>query len=291
MTDAKPILKAGLIGSGIQASASPAMHMDEARGQGFDLTYELFDLDRVAGGAAALPRLLDAAQAQGFAGVNITHPVKQAVIPLLDELSDDARALGAVNTVVFGDGRRTGHNTDWTGFAQNLRRGLPAADLSHVVQLGAGGAGAAIAYALLKLGAERVSLHDTSPQRAEALAEVMARQFGRARIAIVSDLAGAMASAAGLVNCTPVGMAKYPGLPLPADLLRSDLWVADIVYFPLETALLQAARALGCASLDGGGMAVFQAAEAFRLFTGASPDTDRMLARFARLRPTERLEA
>lgn len=291
MTDAKPILKAGLIGSGIQASASPAMHMDEARGQGFDLTYELFDLDRVAGGAAALPRLLDAAQAQGFAGLNITHPVKQAVIPLLDALSDDARALGAVNTVVFGDGGRTGHNTDWTGFAQNLRRGLPAANLSHVVQLGAGGGGAATVYALLKLGAGRVSLHDTSPQRAQGLVDVMAPQFGRARIAVVSDLADAMAGAAGLVNCTPVGMAKYPGLPLPADLLRPDLWVADIVYFPLETALLRAARALGCASLDGGGMAVFQAAEAFRLFTGVSPDTDRMLARFAGLRPTERLEA
>jgi shikimate 5-dehydrogenase len=130
----------------------------------------------------------------------ITHPCKQLVIPLLDDLSDDARALGAVNTVVLKDGKRVGHNTDWFGFAENFRRGLP----------------------------------------------------------------------------------------LSADLLRSDLWVAEIIYFPMETELLRTARALGCRTLDGGGMTVFQAAEAFRLFTGIEPDAQRMLQHFAAMSAKDR---
>ena len=98
-----------------------------------------------------------------------------------------------------------------------------------------------------------------------------------------ADLAAALANADGLINTTPIGMAKYPGMPLSASLLRPDLWVAEIIYFPIETELLRAARALGCRTLDGGGMAVFQAAEAFRLFTGIQPDAQRMLQHFAAL--------
>ena len=100
-----------------------------------------------------------------------------------------------------------------------------------------------------------------------------------------------MAAADGLINCTPTGMAKYPGLPLPAALLRPALWVAEIVYFPLETELLRAARALGCRTLDGGGMAVFQAVGAFRLFTGIEPDAGRMLRHFAAMAGTSRPSA
>ena len=273
-------LKAGLIGAGIQASLTPAMHMREGEAQGFSYDYELIDLHQIGATAADLPRLLDEAQARGLAGLNITHPCKQSVIPHLDELSPQARDLGAVNTVVFRNGKRSGHNTDWWGFAESFRRGLPQADLSSALQLGAGGAGAATAYALLSLGLEKLLVFDREQERAAALAQTMAVLFPNAFVDVADDLARAIPTVAGVVHATPTGMAKYPGLPLPADLLDRRHWVAEVVYFPLETELLRAAKRAGCRTLDGGGMAVFQAVGAFRLFTGRQPDADRMLAHF-----------
>lgn len=278
-----PAFLAGLIGTGIQASRSPALHEREGAAQGLRYLYRIIDLDRVAEGPAALPRVLDMAEAMGFGGLNITHPCKQAVLPLLDEVSEDARALGAVNTVVLRDGRRIGHNTDHSGFAEGFRRGLPGAAMGSVVQIGAGGAGAAVAHAALRLGAARLTLVDAEPGRAEALAEGLNAHFGPGRARAGLSAEAAMRGADGLINATPMGMAKYPGLPLPAELLRPDLWVAEVVYVPLETELLRVARALGCRTVDGGGMAVFQAVGAFRLFTGLEPDAERMLRHFRRM--------
>lgn len=275
----------GLIGAGIQASLTPAMHEREGAAQGLRYLYRLIDLATLGLGVDALAELITAAGRMGFAGLNITHPCKQLVIPLLDELSDDARSLGAVNTVVFKDGKRVGHNTDWFGFAESFRRGLPDARRDHVVQLGAGGAGSAVAHAALTCGVKKLTIVDTVAERAKAVAEGRAERFGPDRVSVASpaDLAAALANADGLINTTPIGMAKYPGMPLSASFLRPDLWVAEIIYFPIETELLRAARALGCRTLDGGGMAVFQAAEAFRLFTGIQPDAQRMLQHFAAL--------
>jgi len=274
-----------LIGAGIQASRTPAMHEKEGAEQGLRYSYRLIDLETRNLGAEALPELIDAVEREGFNGLNITHPCKQSVIPLLSDLSDDARALGAVNTVVFRRGKRFGHNTDWWGFAESFRRGLPNVALGHVVQLGAGGAGAAVAHAALTLGVERLTLFDLDEDRARKLATALAVRFGNGRAVTSTDLAKSMSSADGLIHATPTGMVKYPGLPLSAALLHPRLWVAEIVYFPLETELLRAARRLGCRTLDGGGMAVFQAVEAFRLFTGIAPDADRMQRHFASMGP------
>jgi shikimate dehydrogenase len=281
--DSRPAMLAGLIGTGIGASLTPALHEREGAEQGLRHIYRLLDMERLGLSVEALPELLAAAERTGFAGVNITHPCKQAVIPLLHELSDGARALGAVNTVVLRDGKRVGHNTDLSGFAEGFKRGLPDAKRERVVQMGAGGAGSAVAHALLGLGVGRLLVFDTDPVRAETVAASLRAQFGEGRAVAGTDLPGAMAEADGVVNCTPVGMAKYPGLPLPAELLRASHWVAEIVYFPLETELLRTARALGCAALDGGGMAVFQAVGAFRLFTGLEPDAERMLRHFGEM--------
>jgi shikimate dehydrogenase len=283
MTDCsrEPAILLGLIGAGIQASLTPALHELEGRAQGLRTIYKLIDLDKLRLTADALPDLLVAAERMGFAGLNITHPCKQAVLPLLHEVSPEAGALGAVNTVVLRDGKRIGHNTDWWGFAENFRRGLPDVALRQVVQLGAGGAGAAVARAALILGVQRLTIFDVDVGRARTLAALLGSQFGEARTAAGTDLAGEVAAADGVINATPVGMASHPGLPLPAELLRPELWVAEIVYFPLETALLRAARAIGCRTLDGGGMAVFQAVQAFRLFTGVAPDAARMQRCFA----------
>ncbi|MGW5663331.1 shikimate dehydrogenase [Streptomyces sp. NPDC003758] len=269
----------GLIGSGIGPSLSPALHEREADRQGLRYLYRLIDLDRLGAGPAAVGELVGAARDLGFDGLNITHPCKQLVIPHLDALAPQAEALGAVNTVVFEDGRAVGHNTDITGFAASFARGLRDAPLDRVVQLGAGGAGAAVAHALLTLGAGHVTVVDALPERAADLAASLGRHFGaeRAAGAGLDALPVALTGADGLVHATPTGMAAHPGLPLPARLLHPGLWVAEVVYRPLETELLRTARALGCATLDGGGMAAFQAADAFRLFTGREPDSTRML--------------
>ncbi len=278
-TNAQPI-RVGLIGAGIQASRSPRLHEEEARASGFVCSYQLIDLEQLGVGIEALPQLLDQAQEQGFAGLNITHPCKQMVIPLLDELSDDAAAIGAVNTVVFSSGKRIGHNTDCIGFAESFRRGLPDVAIGNVVLLGAGGAGAAVAHAALNLGVKQLAIYDEARERTAALVANLHARFGLQRAMPVTDLATAMAEADGLIQATPVGMRHYPGLPLPAEFLRPALWVAEIVYFPLETELLKFTRQLGCRTLNGGGMAVFQAAEAFRLFTGVTADAERMLRCF-----------
>jgi shikimate dehydrogenase len=270
----------GLIGSGIQASRTPAMHEQEAAEHGLTCLYQLIDLDEPGRGPKALERLLLSAQQVGFAGLNITHPCKQAVLPLLDGLSVDARALGAVNTVVLHEGRRWGHNTDWLGFAAGFRQGLPGAPIQRVVQLGAGGAGSATAYAILESGAGHLTIIDPEPGRAGALAARCNLIFGKGRAAASGDVAASLADADGLIHATPTGMASHPGMALPASLLRPSLWVAEIVYFPLETELLRAARAAGCRTLDGSGMAVHQAVEAFRLFSGLEPDAERMHRHF-----------
>jgi shikimate dehydrogenase len=274
------VILAGLIGAGIQASRTPAMHEHEGDAQGLRYLYRLIDLDQLKLDSNALPDLLMAAERMNYTGLNITFPCKQAIIPLLDELSPEARGIGAVNTVVLKDGKRIGHNTDCLGFAEGFRRGLKGVAVERVVQMGAGGAGAAVAHALLSEGVQQLSIFDVDIRRAQDLADNLNQHFGVARAVAGYDLPNAMAQADGLVNTTPMGMKKLPGMPVPVELLRAELWVAEIVYFPLETELLRNARALGCRTLDGGNMAVFQAVKAFELFSGVVPDAQRMLEHF-----------
>jgi shikimate dehydrogenase len=276
-------LLCGLIGAGIQRSLTPAMQEEEARAQGLRLHYQLIDLDKSGQGTEALPTLIAAAKTMGFAGLNITYPCKQAVIPLLDDLSDEARAMGAVNTVVFSGGQTIGHNTDGSGWRWGFERTLPNADLSRVVLLGAGGAGSAIAHSICRMQAEELVVVDSDRARADALAAELNRQYGGARASGSTDAAAALHGATGLVHATPTGMDKLPGLPLKAELLRHALFVSEIVYFPLETALLKAASALGCRVVDGGTMAVGQAIGAFEHFTGLAADPARVDAHFRRL--------
>ena len=273
----------GLIGAGIQGSRSPALHQAEARAQGLDLVYRLIDLDVLRVGDEALPRLLEDAVREGYSGLNITFPCKQAIIPLLHAVSDEARAIGAVNTVVISGGKLTGHNTDASGWAWGFKRALSRADLSRVVLLGAGGAGAAVGYAALGLGVRELSIFDVDPSRAAALASRLGKQFTGRKVARGQDLKSAMQSAAGLIHCTPTGMAGHPGIPLDEKLLRPSMWVSEIVYVPLETELLKAARRAGCATADGGHMNVGQAILGFKLFTGREADPARMDAHFRKL--------
>jgi shikimate dehydrogenase len=276
----------GLIGSGISTSLSPALHEHEAGEFGLRYQYRTLDLDRLGLPVSAVGDLVTAARLTGYTGLNITHPGKQVVLAHLDGLSPEAAALQAVNTVVFQQGKAIGHNTDLTGFARSLALGLPGVRLDRIVLLGAGGAGSAVAHALLTMGAGHLMIFDIDHVRAENLADALTSQFGAGRAIAGNHHAGlssALRAANGLVHATPMGMAAHPGLPLPAELVLPHLWVADVVYRPLDTELITTARAQGCRVLDGGGMAVFQAADAFRLFTGLEPDTGRMLRHFGTL--------
>jgi shikimate dehydrogenase len=273
----------GLIGEGIQGSRSPALHEEEARHHGLTLRYELIDLAREGRKAGDLPQLIESAERAGFDGLNITHPCKQAVLPLLDEISDEARAIDAVNTVVFRDGRRKGFNTDRTGFDLPFRDKLGDASRQTIALVGAGGAGAAAAYAVLASGTERLFVVDREEARAKALARRMAERFPERLLATSDQVASVVRRADGVIHATPTGMQGHPGLPFDPSLLRSEMWVAEIVYVPLETELLRAARKLGCRTLDGGGMAVWQAVEAFEHFTGIKPDPLRMEAHFRQM--------
>jgi shikimate dehydrogenase len=322
----------GLIGAGIGTSMSPALHEREADRHGLRYLYEIIDLDVLGLASDDVGELLTAARRLGFRGLNITHPCKQEVVKYLDDLAPEASELGAVNTVVFHDGRAVGHNTDRYGFATGLARALPGIATGHVVLLGAGGAGLAVASALAGAGVRHLTVADVDQERGRRLAHAMAGQTGQTGEtgrgetgqgetgqgetgqgetgqgrtgqgrtgetgqaggaerhtmtidAVTPDaVAARLRHADGLVNATPIGMEGHPGSPIDPSLLRADQWVADVIYRPLDTALISAARERGCRVADGGGMVAYQAAASFRLFTGRIPDEERMYRHFIEL--------
>jgi shikimate dehydrogenase len=276
----------GLIGAPIAQSASPAMHEQAADALGVRCHYQLIE---VAGAdEVRLRALLDGVRNLGFAGVNVTFPYKEAVMTLLDELSDGARGIGAVNTVVVRDGKLVGYNTDATGFERAAGNLVAASRGGAVALIGAGGVGKAIAFALANLGVSEISIFDADQAKATQLA---AQLQGRVNVRVVDRVDDALPRAVGVINATPVGMLPDRGSPIPDALLHRDLWVADAVYTPLWTPLLLAAKARGCEVMSGRELAIFQAADAFELFTGLRPSISEMGSAFdavlaARANPT-----
>jgi shikimate dehydrogenase len=287
----------GLIGEGIGASLTPPLHEAEAARLGLHYEYRTLDLIAMGRSPRDLDSLLAEAVAQGYDALNVTHPCKQLAFDLVDELDEDARRLGAVNLVLLRDGRMLGFNTDWMGYRDGLVEGLPGASIERVVQFGCGGAGSATAYALLACGTAELTLSDVDDHRAARLAEHMGALFPEARVsAVPSDrIASALASADGVVHATPLGMAHHPGVAFDVERLAPQAWVSDVVYRPLETELIRLAKRRGLAVLDGGRMAVGQAAASLEIITGVRPDRSRMARHFRDLvraeRPTMRPEA
>jgi shikimate dehydrogenase len=267
----------GLIGAPIAHSASPAMHEQAAHDLGVRCHYQLIEV--ADADAEELRGLLDDVRRRGFAGVNVTFPYKEAVVGLLDELSPDAAAIGAVNTVVVRDGRLIGYNTDTTGFARAAADMAAELRQGCVALIGAGGVGKAIAFALVNLGIVGLRIFDADRAKAENLA-LLLRPHG----AIVADsVENAVQGAIGVINATPVGMRPNRDTPIPEALLHRGLWVADAVYFPLWTPLLSAAKAEGARVMTGRELAIYQAADAFELFTGLAPSTVEMGKAFDRV--------
>jgi len=273
----------GLIGANILKSLSPALHADAFAAAGIDGYYHLMDVEVLRG--RSLPQLLDAVKVAGFSGTNVTFPFKQDVLVHLDALDEEARQIGALNCVTIApDGATKGYNTDRSGFRRSFEHhlGRASADGARVTLVGAGGAGRAVAFALMDLGVADLAIHDSNAKQSASLIADLHRYFGVKRARPVDDLAAAVAAADGVVNATPVGMLGIPGNPVPVAALRPTHWAADVIYTPLDTAFIKAARACGARTLTGGGMCVYQAVEAFRLFTGIAPDVDRMHATFLR---------
>lgn len=261
----------GLLGAPIAHSASPAMHERAAEAMGARCHYQLIEI--AGADRNELRGILDGVRKLGFAGINVTFPYKEAVVGLLDDLSPGARAIGAVNTVVVRGGGLTGHNTDTSGFARAARDFVARSQRGPVAVIGTGGVGKAIAFALASLNVAEIRVFDTDTAKADQLvAQLKDRQPIR-RAASVED---ALAGAAGLVNGTPIGMLPDRGTPVPDVLLHAGLWVADAVYSPLWTPLLTAAKAKGAQVMTGRDLAIYQAADAFELFTGLAPSATEM---------------
>ena len=246
----------GLLGANIQGSMSPSLFADAFAAAGIDGYYHLLDADRLP---ERLPQLFEAIKTAGFIGANVTFPFKQEIIALLDAVDPGAAQVGAVNTVVIApDGRTTGYNFDRAGWRNsfNERIGSAGAKDATVVQIGAGGAGRAVAFALMDLGVADLVLHDLDTARANALRADLSRHYGSSRCRLAQDLERDIAAAAGVVNATQVGMRGFPGNPVPVAALKAAHWAADVIYTPMQTEFLKAAAAKGARTLNGSGMCV-----------------------------------
>ncbi|TCP61134.1 shikimate dehydrogenase [Rhodovulum bhavnagarense] len=267
MTDKIPL--AGVIGSPVAHSKSPALHGHWLRRHGIRGYYIPMDVarDDLKSALETLPRL-------GFVGVNVTIPHKEAVLALADLVSDRAALIGAANTLIFRpDGKVHADNTDGIGFIENLRQGAPGWDpvAGPAAVLGAGGAARAIVTALAEQGVREIRLSNRTRARAEALRA----EFGPKIVVYDWVQAGNMLDgAATVVNTTSLGMVGKPEFRVPLDGLSREAVVTDIVYAPLQTSLLKEARARGCVTVDGLGMLLHQAVPGFERWFGVRPEAD-----------------
>lgn len=247
---------AGVIGSPVRHSLSPAIHNAGYEACGLDWVYVALEVAPGSAGGA-----LDGMRALGIAGLSVTTPHKDVVFALVDERSDAATTMRAVNCVQLVDGRLVGHNTDGDGFVDSLRvdAALDPSGMSVAV-IGAGGAARSVVEALARAGASDIAVVNRTPSRA---AEAAALAPGVGRVGDLADVCAAQL----VVNATSVGLGTDE-LSVDRDLLQRGQVVADLVYHPRETALLRAASERGARPLDGLGMLVHQAARQFRLWTG-----------------------
>jgi shikimate dehydrogenase len=268
------MIKAGVIGWPVDHSLSPRLH-------GFWL--EDYNIDGHYAPLAVAPNEVEATirglGKNGYAGINVTLPHKQAALDAVDRVDEAALRIGAVNTIVVGgDGSLVGSNTDAFGFHENICAALPhwRGDAGPVLMLGAGGAARAVAVALIDAGAPEIRIANRSRENSDALA---ASLEGPLTVVDWDDRHGAQAGAALLVNTTSLGMTGQPELDIRLEDLPGDAIVADIVYAPLTTQLLKTAKARGNPVVDGIGMLLHQARPGFAAWFGVEPEVTDELKR------------
>jgi shikimate dehydrogenase len=262
-------IRLGLIGDNIKSSRSPDLHRFAGRLCGLDVTYDLFVPRDMAKDFDAV---FNACRDDGIHGVNVTYPYKEAVVSRLRIDDELTRRIGSVNTVVFGPDGALGYNTDHTGFIAAYRATFGGQPPGNVVVIGAGGVGKAVAFGLLALGAEALTIIDSDAGKARSLAVAIAAVSGRTvKTTSGDDIRLVMDGAEGLVNCTPLGMIGYPGSPVPPELLGPQRWAFDAVYTPVDTMFKLQAEAAGLKVLSGYELFFRQGIDAFCIFTGRMP--------------------
>jgi shikimate dehydrogenase len=263
------IVRLGLIGDNIARSQAPRLHEFAGRLTGLEVRYDRLtprDLGK------DFEAVFKDARTTGYRGLNITYPYKERVVPLVAVPDPEVAALGAVNTVVFDPDGPKGHNTDHSGFIAAYARAFDDRPPGAVCMLGAGGVGKAVAFALLSLGLSDLRLVDPDLPKATALAAALRAASPRLQVAVTADVAEVAAGAAGLVNCTPVGMVGYEGTPVPRRLMPGAGWAFDAVYTPVDTQFLKDAEAEGLAVLSGYELYFYQGLHAYAIFHGREID-------------------
>jgi shikimate dehydrogenase len=277
-------IRLGLIGDNIRRSQSPLLHRLAGRLCGLDVSYEpLIPADLGLDFDAVFDRCQDA----GFRGVNITYPYKERVFSRLQIRSPAIRALGACNLALFQGDHPAGENTDYSGFKSAFREMFGAAAPGGVAIAGTGGVGKAIAFALAELGATDIWLFDQEQPKAAALQAALSAAAPQIPVHLAESIEDAVASAEGIVNCTPLGMTGHPGTAIPRPLIRNQRWAFDAVYTPVNTEFLRDAGAAGLAVVSGYELFFHQGVDAFRIFTGCEVDQPRLRAALAEAQEVE----
>ncbi|TXS90240.1 shikimate dehydrogenase [Parahaliea maris] len=269
-------MRLALLGAGISRSSMPRLQHHLGSLVGVEIDYGLIDGENY--GEADPCALVRQSIEQGYHGLNVTHPYKQKVHNLVREPAIAGHdRIGSYNTLKFTDRGILGANTDYSGFIRGyrFRRGeqLPG----HVVMCGAGGVGSAIAFGLLELGCEHLSIYDLQPSQADALASKLRQFGGSAEVLEQSRFPDVARSAHGLVNCTALGMHSYPGNAFPFSVIGSQQWAFDAVYTPLKTEFLMQCQQAGLQCLSGFDLWIFQGLDAFSVFTGVDIEADETL--------------
>jgi shikimate dehydrogenase len=265
----EPSLRLGLIGDNIDQSQSPRLH--RLAGLQHDLTVT-YDRLVPAKTNETFEQVFARCQSSGYRGINVTYPYKERVVPALRIDDPLVRAIGAVNTVVFGTHGPTGYNTDYTGFMAAYDHVRHGADTGPVLMIGTGGVGRAVAFGLLALGANDIRLVDHDLRKAEILAEALRRAAPDIKVTVSDNPSHAAVGAVGLINCTPVGMVGNEGTPLPNDRMCDAKWAFDAVYTPVRTQFINDAEARSLVIISGWELFFFQGIQAWSIFSDLAAD-------------------
>ena len=266
-------IRLGLIGDNIAASHAPRLHALAGALWGIEIRYDrLVPAEFGLGFDALFERCADGS----YHGINVTHPYKERAAMRVEIENPLVRSMGAVNLVRFDQDGPRGFNTDHSGFLAAFRSKFGAEMPGAVCQIGAGGAGRAIGFALAELGAAAIRLVDVDRSRARALAEALRSTYPGLDAAAAASLDEAAAGACGLVNCSPVGMAGHDGTPVPRPLMQGAAWVFDAVYTPARTRFLADAETSGLDTLSGYELFFHQGADGFEIFLGEAVDRNRL---------------
>jgi len=271
-------MKLGLIGLSIQQSSSPAMHEMLGQLYHYPVSYQLHE--PLENTQEAFSATLLEMRATGYRGANITYPFKQLALHHCNSVDTAVKLVGATNTMKISGSEIQGFNTDYTGFISAYRHRMGDQPAGKVLLIGAGGVGRAVAFGLFELGTTEVVIYDLYPASATSLADAINAAGFNASTVTSEQLAAVAAECDGLVNCTPIGHYKTPGMPISAAAIGPQKWAFDAIYTPIDTEFLQCCANAGMKIVSGFDLFFYQALNAFEIFTGTKPDPEKVMSEY-----------